>query len=186
VTFVSFVVINAQTIQFVSRLAANPRPARRGSDRLKLLPLQRALAFALFLTTPAVAEEAGPPASFFVGHYEIVGRSPGVGGHAYSGWTEVKLDGEKLSIVRCVEGKKSDGTWELASATADHVRVIRARFELDGKALEATCQVHVDLDNYGRLTCYTYPAGEPAIATPGIEALFHAKWSRPAALASCP
>jgi hypothetical protein len=140
----------------------------------------------LAFAATAVAAEAGPPASFFVGQYEIVGRSPGAEGRVYSGWAEVKLDGEELSIVRCVEGKKSDGTWEFASATADQARVIRARFELDRKALEATCQVHVDLDNYARLTCYTYPAGEPAIATPGIEALFRAKWAAPESVARCP
>jgi len=153
---------------------------------LKRLPLHRALLFALLLTTPAVAEEAGPPASFFVGQYEIVGRSPGTNGHAYSGWAQVKLDGEKLAIVRCVGGREGRGRLEFGEATADRVRVIRSRFELDGKALAATCQVHVDLDNYARLTCYTYPASEPAIATPGIEALFHAKWPRPGPSAGCP
>ena len=139
----------------------------------------------LFAAT-VVAEELGPPPSFFVGQYEIVGRSPGAGGRAYSGWAEVKLDGEKLSIVRCVGGRASHGAMEFSTATADRIRVIRSRFELDGGALESTCQVHVDLDNYARLTCYTYPAGEAAIATPGIEALFHAKWPRPGSLATCP
>jgi hypothetical protein len=75
---------------------------------------------------------------------------------------------------------------EFASATADRIRVIRARFELEGAALEATCQIHVDLDNFARLSCYTYPAAEPAIATPGVEARFHAKWAILDLAAGCP
>jgi len=143
---------------------------------LKRLTLPFNLVVVLLLTTSAMAEEVGPPASFFVGRYEIVGRSPGTAERPYSGWAEVRLDGESLSIVRCVAGKRSNATLEFGSATVDHIRVIRSRFELDGEALEATCQVHVDLDNYARLTCLTYPVAQPAIPTPGVEAWFHARW----------
>jgi len=142
--------------------------------------------FVLLLTASAMAEEVGPPASFFVGRYEVVGRSPGTEGRPYSGWAEVRLAEQRLSIVRCVEGKKSDGRLVFGSATEDRVRVIRSRFALDGEALEATCQIHVDLDNYARLTCLTYPVDRPSIATPGVEALFHAKWPGPDLSAGCP
>jgi len=153
---------------------------------VKSLSSHLILVITLLLTASARAEEAGPPASFFVGRYEIVGRSPGTQGRAYSGWAEVRLDGESLSTVRCVDGKRGDGTLVFAEATGDRIRVIRSRFELDGEALEATCQVHVDLDNYARLTCLTYPVAQRAIPTPGVEALFHAKWPSPDLSAGCP
>jgi hypothetical protein len=153
---------------------------------MKYLATALNLVIALLLTASAQAKDAGPPASFFVGQYEIVGRSPGQAGPAYSGWAVVTLDGEALSIVRCIAGKESRGRLAFAAATADRIRVIRTRFTLGGEALEATCQIHVDLDNYARLTCYTYPVDQPAIATPGIEALFHAKWAAPGSAATCP
>jgi hypothetical protein len=140
----------------------------------------------LLLAASAMAKEGGPPASFFTGEYEIVGRSPGAEGRAYSGWAEVKLNAEGLSIERCLGGKRSDGTMELASATADRIRVIRSRFELDGATVEATCQIHADLDNYPRLTCLTYPVAQPAIRTPGVEAWFHAPWLGQDRAAACP
>jgi len=153
---------------------------------VKALFVALGLVAPLLLSAVAVAEEEGPPASFFVGRYEIVGRSPGAEGRAYSGWAEVKLDGEALSIVRCACGEESRGRLAFAETTGDRIRVLRTRFILAGEALEATCQVHVDLDNYPRLTCHTYPADRSAIPTPGVEALFHAKWPGPDLSAGCP
>jgi hypothetical protein len=47
---------------------------------------------------------------------------------------------------------------------------LRLRWEENGLK-EMTCQVHSDLDNYARMTCYWHSAGEASME-PGLEALF--------------
>lgn len=145
------------------------------------------MALALCLATSACATpspeppvdppaEAVPPAAFFAGDYEVVGRD--IEGKPYAGWARLLAEGEELSIHRCVDGIESVVAFERSTATADDIPVWRTRFSRGEVPYEAMCQFHVDLDNYARFTCYTVPVGE-RVETPGLEALFHAQWPVP-------
>lgn len=63
------------------------------------------------------------------------------------------------------------GRAAIEAAVGGDARVLRIRFEQDGKSYEQTCMVGSDLDNYARISCYLYVPGRKTM-NPGMEVLF--------------
>ena len=130
-------------------------------------------------TTPGAAARA-PEAGFFAGAYEIVGRTPA--GLPYTGWARLEPDGDELVADRCVGGVASRTAVEFSTVSADAIPALRTHFPVGDELLRATCQIHVDFDNYARLTCFTEPEDGERVVQPGLETLFFARWPRPESL----
>jgi hypothetical protein len=107
---------------------------------------------------------------FLEGSYHLIGRLPD-SNKTYSGRVVLKKMGDKLEVVRMIEGKEIKGIGKIETATADKIKVLRIRFREENKSYEATYLIDSDLDNYGRLTGYLYIKGKET-KKPGLEALF--------------
>lgn len=105
---------------------------------------------------PGLAE--GPPAGYFVGTYEVIGRGPGKAAPPGQRWLEIRVGGAHLEIR---EDGQAIGVLEYrtpAEATAP------LRGTLDNRAI--ACLFQSDPDNYPRLTCKTEP--DPGTHAPGL------------------
>ena len=105
-----------------------------------------------------------------------LGKEPGPQGDSYHAWVRIAVEGDKLLLDRCFNGERSEGSGHLTTVTADKLPAVRFKFRHGDKAREATCAYQNDFDNLPRFNCYTYPEGESAIATPGLEAFFPIIW----------
>ena len=107
---------------------------------------------------------------FLQGSYHLIGRLPD-SDETYSGEVVLKEKGDKLEVIRRVEGREIKGIGKIETATADKKKVLRIRFMDGDKSYEATYLIGSDLDNYGRLTGYLY-LEDGSTKVPGLEALF--------------
>jgi len=108
---------------------------------------------------------------FLAGEYRLVGQAPDSGA-AYVGQVTLRQHKGSLEIVRTVAGVSTRGSGTIEAAGEGGTLVLKARFSVSAVAYEATYLWKSDLDNYPRLTGYTYrAAGETK--SPGLEALFH-------------
>jgi hypothetical protein len=107
---------------------------------------------------------------FLEGSYHLIGRLPD-SDKTYYGKVVLRNMGDKLEVIRRIEGKEIKGIGNIETATADKIKVLRIRFMEDNKKYEVTYLIDSDLDNYGRLTGYLYLKGKET-EKPGLEALF--------------
>ena len=104
--------------------------------------------------------------SFLPGPYALIGQAPD-GGAAYSGSADITFSNGVLSLVKTINGHTTRATGTVERAVIAEADVLA--FKAPGE--NATCLVHGDLDNYGRLTCYwTHPGVDHK--RPGLEAYF--------------
>ena len=122
-----------------------------------------------------ILEPTGFPAQFLAGTYEIIGRYPD-SDQIYRGKASIEIlnpeSKNELRILRTIGEKTIEATGTLTQSTEGTLQILRVRFQsAGGERMEATYQIASDLDNYARLTGYTY-VEEGGTSIPGIEALF--------------
>ncbi len=106
--------------------------------------------------------------AFLQGKYQIVGRYAD-SENTYSGTMHIAAEGKTCKITRTIDGKTVTGQGDIQSALGGDAQVFHIAFTEGGKKFEATYLMHVDLDNYSRLTGYVYTK---ATQKPGMEAAF--------------
>ena len=107
---------------------------------------------------------------FLKGSYELVGRWPD-SNETYGGKIVLEKDRGHFRVIRLIDGKKITGIGKIETATSDKVKVLRIRFEQNGRKYEGTYLIGSDLENYGRLTGYLYLKNGKT-KQPGLEAFF--------------
>ncbi len=108
------------------------------------------------------------PYDFLVGNYECVGRWPD-SSQTYSGRVEISKAAQGITIIRTIDGRRIEASGKFGTATLDKAQVLRVTFVRDGEDFEQTCLVNGDLDNYARVTCYSYTSKTKKV---GLEAWF--------------
>ena len=108
--------------------------------------------------------------AFLENTYEVVGRYP-ESGSTYSGTLTLTRKDNELVMTREIRGKKGIGTARLAGATADALTVLKAEFIEGKQKYQATYIICSDLDNYARLSGWTYFKSRET-KKPGMETLF--------------
>jgi len=108
--------------------------------------------------------------TFLENTYEVVGRYP-EGGPTYCGTVTLTRKDNELVMARDIKGKKTIGTARLDFATADAVSVLKAEYTEGKKKYQATYIIGSDLDNYARLSGWTYFKSYET-KKPGMETLF--------------
>jgi hypothetical protein len=98
--------------------------------------------------------------------YALIGQLPD-GGAAYQGTAEITYLDSRLQLVKHIENKAITATGKVERADPGESYVLRFRWPEH----EETCLVSVDLDNYGRLSCYWIVKGTDH-KKPGLEAYF--------------
>ena len=138
----------------------------------------------MLVSIQALAE--GPPTSpsinILYGAYEIVGRLPGNSSEAYRGWMRLAVEGDKLSLDRCIRGQHNEGIGELAPAPPNNENglfAIKMHYMQSGKTLEATCGYLNDFQNLPRFSCHTRFQHETTAEAPGLEAAYPIVWKVP-------
>jgi len=119
---------------------------------------------------PAQNDETDFLYGFLEGTYHLIGRLPD-SEKTYTGKTILKKSGDKLDVIRIVEGKKIKGIGKIETVSVDKIKVLRVRFMDDNNSFETTYLIDSDLDNYGRLSGYLY-LQKGRTKMPGLEALF--------------
>lgn len=129
--------------------------------RLALLPL---LLASVVNAAPAAEPyckrlpfDAEVPAGL-TGKYAIVGRQA-ASGHAYSGTLEISVANGSYALRRTVGGTTLQGEAWVESCSADHFPVLRARYATKPQAVELSCFLRMDGDNYTRASCTTVEGG---------------------------
>ncbi len=131
--------------------------------------------FEAVLTSSCFAESPErdlPPADYFVGKYQIIGRKPGSSA-TYSGTVELRpVPDDAFLIIRRIGDHAVEGfaAIDRASPPADHALVLRVRFKERSHEYEGIFLWRSDLDNYPRLTGFIYQQG--TTKSPGLEAWF--------------
>jgi hypothetical protein len=104
------------------------------------------------------------------GQYILVGKAYDSQA-TYTGKVVIEAAEKAFNVTRHVAGKTLSGVGKAASAAGGDSRVLRISFTDAGVQYEQTCLVASDLDNYGRISCYTYRPGQET-QNPGLEVLF--------------
>jgi hypothetical protein len=111
-----------------------------------------------------------PLYDFLCGSYQVIGKLPD-SDQLYSGRVDLKRSAKHLEVLRSMGGRAVKGIGKIEIVTPDNIKVLRVRFQSEGKDYEATYLIGSDLDNYGRLSGHVcFKDGETK--TPGLEALF--------------
>jgi hypothetical protein len=128
-----------------------------------------------------------PLIDILYGAYEIVGRLPGDTSPPYRGWIRLAVEGDKLSVDRCIAGRHSEGEGMLTTRSPgiEGLPVIKISYAQNGAPLVATCAYQNDFDNLPRLSCHTYLKGDPEIAVPGLESAYPIIWPVPIDYFNC-
>ncbi len=105
---------------------------------------------------------------YLVGKYECIGRWPD-SDQTYSGRVEISTTPHGITIARTINGRRIEASGKLETATPDKAQVLRVTFGQDGQSYEQTCLVSGDLDNYARVTCYSYSSKTKKV---GLESWF--------------
>jgi hypothetical protein len=93
-----------------------------------------------------------------VGKYAVVGREADTG-KTYSGVLEIAVVKGTYALTRTVHGQKLKGEAWVESCSPDKFRVLRATYESKPKAIELSCYLRFDGDNYTRASCTTFDGG---------------------------
>jgi hypothetical protein len=119
----------------------------------------RALVVALLAVTPVSAQEL-PFAGYFTGTYELVSRMPQSDAGPVGDWVVIGTTGDDfpLTLTGCHLGEG-----DLRPATSGH----EGFWPLEGRlgALELSCNLMNNGDNYPILNCYTMQDGENGVLT---------------------
>ena len=110
-----------------------------------------------------------PPFSFFVGTYDVIGSGL-EGQRPYEGKGVIREKGEKLEIIRTINGRTVYGEGEVIGVGADKIPALQVRFKEGLKNYTATYCIGSDFDNYARLTGYVHSKGKKI--KHGLEAWF--------------
>lgn len=114
----------------------------------------------------ACSERDEDLAGFLAGSYSLIGREPHFGA-PYAGAATLRAEGCRLTLVRCVGDKRSEGTARIVSATADDIPLLEIRYRDGPKTILGMFLIDGDLDNYALLSG-KWKAGE-SWGAPGRE-----------------
>ncbi len=92
---------------------------------------------------------------YLVGKYDCIGRWPD-SDQTYSGRVEISKTPQGIAISRTISGRRVEAVGKFGTATPDKAQILRVTFVQDGESYEQTCLVSGDLDNYPRVSCYSY------------------------------
>ncbi len=138
------------------------------------------------MQTPAAGSAQSPSIDVLYGAYEIVGRLPGVSSTPYRGWIRLAVEGDRLSVDRCVAGQHTEGEGVLSrTSQGGDLPVIRIRYVQNNGTLEATCAYQNDFENLPRFSCHTYQTDNPDIEVPGLESAYPIVWPVPVDYFNC-
>jgi hypothetical protein len=124
--------------------------------------------FALLEASMAATTDSEDLLRFLEGRYRLVGKEANAN-RTFLGEVLIKRKGKTLEITRLINGTRTRGTGSIDLATADRIKVLRARYQ---GGLEGNYLFGSDLDNYARITGYIYRVGQRTTRNPGLEALF--------------
>ena len=150
-----------------------------------LLPVAVLVFFMTVLTLPVALtaqqdDEEFPDAGFFVGSYTLIGTVL-EGNDTFMGLLVLEMDSAGTrTFERIIAADTVRGSWGIEYAIGAEVRVIRTRWQRDGRRFECTYQWCYDFDSYARLTGHCYESGL-ATDIPGMEAGFAIwpEWGNP-------
>ncbi|CAN0420779.1 unnamed protein product [Ectocarpus sp. 13 AM-2016] len=137
--------------------------------------LSKLLLLAVFLPGAAWAQD-GPPAGYFAGEYEVVGRTPGPDGTALLDWLRIQAEGDRLILKACRSGEGHLSPNPSPSETAAPLIGTLGPWSL-------SCHFMGDSDNYPRLSCYAVT--DDAMKVPGLLNFWPVRWEPPAHAQSC-
>jgi hypothetical protein len=90
-----------------------------------------------------------------IGKYEIVGKDSETG-RTYSGALEIAVVNGTFALTRTVQGRTLKGEAWTESCSPDKFQVLRARYESKPKAIDLSCYLRFDGDNFTRASCTTF------------------------------
>ncbi|MBE0643784.1 MAG: hypothetical protein IH600_06860 [Bacteroidetes bacterium] len=127
------------------------------------------------VTSPQLRAQDGedeyPDASFFVGSYTLIGKVL-EGNGTFMGLLILEADSTgRRSFARVIGADTTRGSWNIEYAIGEEVRVIRIRWQREGRKYECTYQWCYDFDSYARLSGHCYESGK-ATDSPGMEVGF--------------
>ena len=103
----------------------------------------------------------------FAGTYDVIGKDP-ITGTAYAGTLTIGFQKTSYSLVRAINGKVVRGEAWIEECGMDKLVVLAAHYNFK-QAVELTCALSADADNYYRMTCRTRNKEQPPT---GLEAWF--------------
>jgi hypothetical protein len=124
------------------------------------------------LSQSALMSDNTPPLSFFAGRYSVIGRHSSDSKNAYHGWAILEEEADHLTIQKCIHGELLVGNMKREATAVGDRSVLKGVLTVSEGTFEMSCLDLIDLDNYPRLTCYTYLEPSPTIVTPGTEVYF--------------
>ncbi len=116
-------------------------------------------------------DEEYPDSSFFVGKYTLIGKVL-EGNDTFLGLLRLFVDEDGREVFERIIGETTiSGSWGIEYAIGNEVRVIRIRWEAEGRRFECTYQWCMDFDTYPRLSGHCYESGK-GTDSPGMEVGF--------------
>jgi hypothetical protein len=116
-------------------------------------------------------EEIFPDLAFFVGEYTLIGKVLD-GDATFLGRLVLRIDEQGAGVFeRHIGGSVTRGSWGIEFAIGNEVRVLRLRWNNDGRSFECTYQWCMDFDVYPRLSGHCYASGM-GTDSPGMEVGF--------------
>ena len=145
---------------------------------IRALPPCFLVAVALLLSVHACfaqgEDEDFPDTQFFLGSYTLIGKVL-EGEETFQGLLVLAVDSTGVHRFHRIIGADTlHGTWGMEFAIGEEVRVVRIRWEREGRRFECTYQWCMDFDSYPRLSGHCYESGM-ATDSPGMEVGF-ARW----------
>ncbi len=105
----------------------------------------------LFLCGVSGAGAGSDLPGFLEGNYGLIGKKPG-SDDTYSGSARIRINGDKLEVLRCVGSSRFEAEGSIIPVTSDRISHVKVRWS-DGKdQYEALYAIHGDADNYARLS----------------------------------
>ncbi len=117
------------------------------------------------------SEEEFPDTQFFLGSYTLIGKVL-ESEDTFMGLLVLEADSAgNRRFTRIAGADTLRGFWGIEYAIGEEVRVVRIRWEKDGRKYECTYQWCADFDSYPRLSGHCYETGK-ATDSPGMEVGF--------------
>lgn len=138
---------------------------------MKVSPVKLSILLLISSLVHAGQSQEGFLSNFVSGKYHLLGKHPDSNETYYGKVELVAVKDNIIKVERTIAGRKTNGTGSIKEATPDKIHVLHILFNDNDQQHEHTCMIGSDLDNYARLTCYTYIKGSTA-KEPGLEALF--------------
>lgn len=116
-------------------------------------------------------EDDFPDKAFFTGGYTMIGKML-ESDSTFMGLLLLEVDSAGAGVFHRIIGSDTlSGRWGIEYAIGNEVRVVRIRWEKEGRKFECTYQWCMDFDSYPRLSGHCYETAK-ATDRPGMEVGF--------------